>query len=161
LVGLSNLFLLLQEPKANQRVQKPHVFLPKSSFHCSTNPKTPLPLLSLAFEPQNYPPATGYGEEMTIHFVLFLACVRDGSRSFRIHERRDQRLGFQSTARRSFQSRQRSGASLPPSVSDLSGLCPSAGVSKRCSDPAPVPARPRKSRKGAAPPRTTSPGGRD
>jgi len=50
LVGLFNLLLLLQKPKANQRVQKPHILLPKSNFYYSTISKAPPPLLSSAFE---------------------------------------------------------------------------------------------------------------
>jgi hypothetical protein len=51
--------------KTNQRAQKPYVLLPKSSFHCSTNAKTPLPLLLVFFRAKNYPPAAGY--EKKIH----------------------------------------------------------------------------------------------
>ena len=49
LVGLLNLFLLLQKPKAKLRAQKTQLLLPKSSF--STRP---------AFGLNIYPPATGY-----------------------------------------------------------------------------------------------------
>jgi len=68
LVGLSNLLLLLQKPKANQRAQKSELLLPKSSFCSSTKLKAG-PVLSAAFGPNIYPPATGYDR---YRFVLFL-----------------------------------------------------------------------------------------
>jgi hypothetical protein len=51
MVGILNLLLLLQKPKTNQRIQKSHTLLPKSSFCSSTK-------LSAAFELNIYPPAT-------------------------------------------------------------------------------------------------------
>ena len=50
LVRLLNLLLLLQKPKANQRVQKLQQLLSKSNFYCSTISKAAPPLLSSAFE---------------------------------------------------------------------------------------------------------------
>jgi hypothetical protein len=50
LVGLLNLLLLLQKPKANQRAQKATTAFTQSNFYCSTKLKAPLPLLSATFE---------------------------------------------------------------------------------------------------------------
>jgi hypothetical protein len=54
LVGLSNLLLLFQNPKANQRGVNLQVLRSKSSFSSSTNLKAGLPLLSPALEVGNY-----------------------------------------------------------------------------------------------------------
>ena len=58
LVGLFNLLLLLQKPKANQMIQKPHILLPKSNFYYSTISKAPPPCFHRLLNDQvgeNYP----------------------------------------------------------------------------------------------------------
>lgn len=56
LVGLFNLLLFFEKPKANQKAKTSYVLLVQTSFCLITNSKAPFPLLSVAFEAKNYPP---------------------------------------------------------------------------------------------------------
>lgn len=62
LVGLFNLILLLQKPRANQRTQKPHLLLPRSYFSRIKNPKASLPYFHMLL-----------GKEI-IHLPLVMRC---------------------------------------------------------------------------------------
>jgi hypothetical protein len=66
--------LFLQKSKANQKAQKPHTLLPKSSFYYNTISKVHIPSLSLAFgwiTLRKLPTVIGYEKDKN-WFDLFL-----------------------------------------------------------------------------------------
>jgi hypothetical protein len=70
-VGLLNMLLLLQKPKANQKAHKPQLLLPKSCFYSSTKLKETLsPAFSCFWGKITHMPLV---MKIMIHFFFILS----------------------------------------------------------------------------------------